>query len=224
MEVRPQLAQRQEEAGGKEHHDHRPRQVHAADEELPDRHADAGRGAAVGHGVHGGQRAQLDLQHLHRHDAERLGLLVHIGGGAIVGVERLQRLQSLHIVQECGAHIRIFTPIPLERAGGAHRHHAHHQHDQRGTRQQHHGCGDVHRHQHREQRDGRQHRVEQLRQEQFEEALDLVDALARGLHHVGRAHARGVRRTHRQHLAVEAFAQRQLHAFGRLGAEGCGGA
>ena len=223
VEIRSQLAQRQEEAGGEEHHDHRPRQVHAADEELPDRHADAGRGAAVGHGIHGGQRAQLDLQHLHRHDAERLGLLVHVGCGALIGVERLQRLQSLHIVQERGAHIRVFAPIPLECACGAHRHHTHHQHDQRGAYQQYHGRGDVHRHQHREQRHRRQHRVEQLRQEQFEETLDLVDALTRGLHHVGRAYTGGIRRPERQHLAVEAFAQRQLHAFGRIGTEGCGG-
>ena len=47
---------------------------------------------------------------------------------------------------------------------------------------------------------GAEHGVAQLRQEQFEEALDLFNAFARGLHHAGGAHALRVGRAEREHL------------------------
>lgn len=63
-----------------------------------------------------------------------------------------------------------------------------------------------------------------MRQEQFEEALDLFDAFARGLHHAGGAHALRVGRAEREHLIEQFLTQREFDAFGGLATETCGGA
>ena len=180
--------------------------------------------AAVRDQIHSGERAQLDLQHAHGHDAEPFGLVIHGTGRALVGVEDLQGLQPLHVVEEGGAHIRVGAPVFLEHAGGAHRDHADDEHDQRRADEQRHGRRHVDRRDDGEQGDRRENRIEQLRQEQLEEGLDLFDALARGLHHVGGGDAGAVRGPERKHLAVEPFAQAEFDAFGRFGAESGRGA
>ena len=166
----------------------------------------------------------MDLQHVHGHHAELFGLLVHDSCGAPVRIEGFQRLKSLQIVEERGPHIRVFAPVFLEYAGGTHRHHADDEHDERRAGEQRRGGGQVDRRKHGEQRDGGEHGVAQLRQKQFEEALDLFDAFARGLHHAGGAHALRVGRAEREHLIEQFLTQREFDAFGGLATETCGGA
>ncbi|KFI92579.1 hypothetical protein BSTEL_2162 [Bifidobacterium stellenboschense] len=190
--------------------------------EAPQGDADAGRGAAVGDRVHRGEGTQLDLEDAHRHHAEVLGLVVEFAGGARVGVERLQRLEALQVVEERGAHVRVAAPVFLERAGGAHRDHADHDDDERRADEERDGGRQVHRRDHGEQGERREDRVEQLRQEQVEERLDLFDALAGGLDDVGGLHTLRVGGAEREHLAVQLLAQREFDAFGGLGAEARG--
>ena len=52
----------------------------------------------------------------------------------------------------------------------------------------------------------------------------LFDAFARGLHHVGGAHALRVGRAEREHFVEQFLTQGEFDAFGGFGAEACGGA
>ena len=227
MEIGAQLAQGDEEFRGQEHDEQHAAQIErrrcrAGVGVLPQGDADARRSAAIGDQIYGGQRAQLDAQHAHRHDTEALGILTHRRGGAPVGVEGLQRLQALQIVEEGRAHVGVAPPIAFEGAGGAHRHHPHNEDDQRRADQQRKGRGQVERGDHDEQRDRREHRVEQLRQEQFEATLNLLNTLAGRLHHVGGAHRGGIGGAERQHLAIQLHTQGELDATGSLGAQAGG--
>ena len=210
MKEGAELTQRNEEVGGQQHdQQHSGNRQHAniresqerrksgcrirsADRILPYGHADAGRGTSVRHDVHRGKRAQLDLQHVHGHRAETLGFFVHLPGRTLVRIEGFQRFQPLQVVEERGSHVGVFAPILFEYACGAHGHESDDQHDERRADEQRHGRRHVDRCHHEEQGHGSQHRVEQLRQEQFEEALYLFDALASGLHHVGGAGPLGI--------------------------------
>ena len=239
VEIRAELSQRNEEVGGqqnRQHHRGERRQIqrdqaeqhagrfHRTGREPPYRDGDAGRGPTVRDRVHRRKRAQLDLQHVHGRHTELLGLLVHDVRGAGVGVEGLQCFQALQVVEERGAHVRVFAPVFFEHAGGSHGHHADDEHDERRADEQRRRGGQVDRREHHEQCYGCEDGVEQLRQEQFEEALDLFDAFARGLHHVGGAHALRVGRAEREHLVEQLLTQGEFDAFGGFGAEARGGA
>lgn len=139
---------------------------------------------AVGHYVHGGQRTQLNLQHPHGHHAEAFGFLVHLDGGALVGVEVFQGLKALEIVEERGAHIGVAHPVLFEGAGGGHGDDAGHDDDERRADQHDGSSGHVNRRNGHEQGDWRKNRIEELRQEQFKEALNLFNTFAGGLHHI----------------------------------------
>ena len=219
MEIRPQLAQRQEETRRQQRDHQGSRQPDLADHELPNRRANTGRGATVRHQVHRRERAQLDLQHTHGHHAEFLGLAVHVLGRTPVGIEGFQRFQALQVVKERSAHIRVLAPVLLEHAGGAHRDQPHDDDNQRSAHQQHQRGRPIDGGNKDEQGDRCENRIEQLRKEQFEEALDLLNALACGLDHVGGAHALGVGGTQLQHFAVQLLTQGKFDAFADAGAE-----
>ena len=132
MEERTQLAQRNEEIRGKKHY-----QQHAGKRQcgttriLPDRHAHAGRGTPVCDDVHGGERAQLNLQNIHGHYAELFRLLVHFLGGMRIRVKSFQRFKTLYIVKKHRSHVGVFSPIFFEYSGCAHCDHANNQYNQR---------------------------------------------------------------------------------------------
>ena len=132
MEERPQLAQRNEEIRGKKHY-----QQHAGKRQcgtariLPDRHAHAGRGTPVCDDVHGGKRAQLNLQNIHGHYAELFRLLAHFLGGMRIGVKSFQRFKTLYIVKKHRSHVGVFSPIFFEYSGCTHCDHANNQYNQR---------------------------------------------------------------------------------------------
>lgn len=189
---------------------------------LPECGADAGRGASIRHHVHRGERAQLDLQHAHRHHTEVLGVPVHLLGSARVGVEALQRFKPLQVVEEHRPHVGVFAPVFLEGLRRGHGDGTDDHDDQWRTDEQHHSGGHVERGDRRKQCERREDRETKLRQEQFEETLDLVHSFAGELHHVGGACALRIRRAEAQHLAVELRPQPELHALGRFGAESGG--
>ena len=132
MEERPQLAQRNEEIRGKKHY-----QQHAGKRQcgttriLPDRYAHAGRGTPVCDDVHGGERAQLNLQNIHGHYAELFRLLAHFLGGMRIRVKSFQRFKTLYIVKKHRSHVGVFSPIFFEYSGCAHCDHANNQYNQR---------------------------------------------------------------------------------------------
>ena len=67
---------------------------------CPDRYAHAGRGTPVCDDVHGGERAQLNLQNIHGHYAELFRLLAHFLGGMRIRVKSFQRFKTLYIVKK----------------------------------------------------------------------------------------------------------------------------
>ena len=82
--------------------------------------------------------------------------------------------------------------------------------------------GHVNRRNGHEQGDWRKNRIEELRQEQFKEALNLLDAFAGGLDHIRGLDARPVGRAEGHHFAVQLGTQSELDPFGGFGAEACG--
>ena len=237
MEIRAKLAQWQEEVYRDKDHEQHSRHTERRPVEhmqerrrrgecgvplvhiLPERGADAGRGTAVRHHVHRGERTQLDLQHAHRHHAEVLGVPVHLFSGACVGVKGLQRFEPLQVVEEHRPHVGVLAPVLFERLRRGHSDGAHDHDDERRTDEQHHSGGHVERGDRRKQRERREDRKTELRQEQLEETLDLVHAFAGELHHVGSARVLRVRGAEAQHFAVEFRTQAELHALGGLSAE-----
>ena len=244
MEEGTQLSQRNEEVGGQQDHNQhsgerqrsqvgeteKVRQpivyagrIPSANHVLPDCDDDAGCRSTIGDHIHRGKRTQLNLQYIHGHHAELLGLFVHLLRSAGVGVEGLQCFQPLQIIKECGAHVSVLAPILFEYVGGTHRHQSHDQHDERCADEQRHSGRHIDRCHNKEQRNRRQYGIEQLGQEQFEETLNLLDALAGGLHHVGGAHTLRIRGAECKHLIEQFFTQCKFDPFGSLGAEvGCG--
>lgn len=63
--------------------------------------------------VHGGERAQLNLQNIHGHYAELFRLLVHFLGGMRIRVKSFQRFKTLYIVKKHRSHVGVFSPIFL---------------------------------------------------------------------------------------------------------------
>ena len=132
MEERTQLAQRNEEIRGKKHYQqHTGKRQCGTARILPNRHAHAGRGTPVCDDVHGGERAQLNLQNIHGHYAELFRLLVHFLGGMSIRVKSFQRFKTLYIVKKHRSHVGVFSPIFFEYSGCAHCDHANNQYNQR---------------------------------------------------------------------------------------------
>ena len=132
MEERTQLAQRNEEIRGKKHYQqHTGKRQCGTARILPNRHAHAGRGTPVCDDVHGGERAQLNLQNIHGHYAELFRLLVHFLGGMSIRVKSFQRFKTLYIVKKHRSHVGVFAPIFFEYSGCTHCDHANNQYNQR---------------------------------------------------------------------------------------------
>ena len=130
MEERTQLAQRNEEIRGKKHYQqHTGKRQCGTARILPNRHAHAGRGTPVCDDVHGGERAQLNLQNIHGHYAELFRLLVHFLGGMSIRVKSFQRFKTLYIVKKHRSHVGVFSPIFFEYSSSTHRDHANNQHN-----------------------------------------------------------------------------------------------
>ena len=144
---------------------------------------------------------------------------MHLPGGRLVGIEGLQRLQPLQIVEERGAHIGVLAPVFLEHAGRAHGDHADDDHDERRTNEQHDGCGHIDRRKHGKQRKRGEYSVEQLRHELLVETLHLVHAFTGELHNARRARLLTIRRAEHEQLAIQRIAQAEFDTLGRLGAE-----
>ena len=144
---------------------------------------------------------------------------MHLLGGRLVGIEGLQRLQPLQIVEERGTHVGVFAPVFLEHAGRAHGDHADDDHDEWCADEQHNGGRQVDWRNDSEQRQRRQNRVEQLRHEFLVETLHLVHAFTGELHNAGCAHLLAIRRAEHEQLLIQRIAQAEFDAFGCLGAE-----
>ena len=130
-----------------------------------------------------------------------------------------QGLKALEIVEERGAHIGVAHPVLLEGAGGGHGDDAGHDDDERRADQHDGSGGHVNRRNGHEQGDWRKNRIEELRQEQFKEALNLFNTFAGGLHHIRGLDAGFVGRAECHHFAVQLGAQSELDSFGGFGAE-----
>lgn len=128
----------------------------------------------------------------------------------------------MQVVEECGTHVGVSAPVFFEGAGGGHGYDAGDNNNERRADEHGHGGRHVDRRNHGEQGDRRKNRIEELRQEQFEEALNLLDAFAGGLDHIRGLDARPVGRAEGHHFAVQLGTQSELDPFGGFGAEACG--
>ena len=171
MEERPERAQRDEELRRQEHHGKGREQGDLAVRELNERHDDAHRRAAEREQVHDRDRVQLHAQKPHRRTAKRLGLLVHARMALPVGLVDLERGQTLQVLEERAAQVGVGAPVGAHDALGdlLHRHDG--QGDERHARQEGRRRGQAQGREAREQREGGQNRVEQLRDVLAEVAL-----------------------------------------------------
>ena len=128
----------------------------------------------------------------------------------------------MEIVEERGAHIGVAHPVLFEGAGGGHGDDAGHDDDERRADQHDGSSGHVNRRNGHEQGDWRKNRIEELRQEQFKEALNLFNTFAGGLHHIRGLDAGFVGRAECHHFAVQLGSQSQFDPLGGFGAEAGG--
>ena len=215
MEERPERAQRDEELRRQEHHGKGREQGDLAVRELNERHDDAHRRAAEREQVHDRDRVQLHAQKPHRRTAKRLGLLVHARMALPVGLVDLERGQTLQVLEERAAQVGVGAPVGAHDALGdlLHRHDG--QGDERHARQEGRRRGQAQGREAREQREGGQNRVEQLRDVLAEVALQLLAALHAHLHGLGSGHPLGVGGPEAHELVVHLLAHRALGGLRR---------
>ena len=181
----------------------------------------------IGDEVHDDDRVQLHREHAHGHAAEGLGFLVHLVRLGLVRLKDLQGREALEILKETVAKLGVLLPIRRKQAAGD----GLHRRDGDGNKR--HARDEARRNRKGDGRDadkkgdGRQKRIEELRQVEAKVRLDLLDALARHLYDLGCGNLLRIGGSQAEHLVVERAAQRLLNtARGeiphmRRGARGC---
>ena len=163
---------------GREQRDHeKALQGDRARGELEERHADARRSAAKGDDVHDDDGIELHAQHLHRDDAETLGLLVHLPVARVVGLVDLERGEALQVLQEAVTQRRVLVPVGSEQALRD----SLYDHDHEGDERHEHEQDDRGRHadgrRDGKQRDRREQGIEELGQVLAKVGLELLGTL-----------------------------------------------
>ena len=141
-------------------------------------------------------------QHAHGHNTEAFGFLVHLDGGALVSIEVFPVLKALEIVEERGAHIGVAHHLLKARAAVMETMPVTMMMNGTQTSMTAAASTLIRRYGH-EQGDWRKNRIEELRQEQFKEALNLFNTFAGGLHHIRGLDAGFVGRAECHHFAVQ---------------------
>ena len=216
MEIASQPSHREEEIRREKDHEQTGRQAQRSCHEFTSRQNDADGCAAIGKQVHDNDRIELHCQHFHSHDAEVLGLLIHLLMLVFVRLIDLERCHSLQVFQKGAAQLCILVPIFGQDFLRDLLHHHNGSRDQRDADQQNYSRAQTPRSgEHSEQRDGCKERIEELWHILAKIALQLVNSLDRLLYQFGGRHLLAVTHTQLQELFVDQVAHLALYGPGR---------
>ncbi len=210
VEERPQLAHGNEVVRRQQDDGEAPSQVNRAGSHLRERHRHAGGRPAIRHEVHDRDGVELHREHAHRDAPELLGLLVHLRLLELVGLVDLERGEALEVLKERVSELGVLAPVAAEQPLCPGLHRCDGDRDERYAHEQHHGRRNAHEGEGHEERERREHGVEELRQVRAEVGLELVASLNDHLHDLGGAHVLAIARPQAQELLVDAVAQRAL--------------